>query len=92
MMTVEIDVIAANLPAFLDKVAAGETILISSDRTPVAELSPPTHAGRAVPDEAELARRRKLVGELDELRVKIKQRSGVQPDSTPMIREMCCNE
>ena len=41
-----------------------------------------------MPDEQELARRRQLLQEIDELRAEITRHSGVHPDSTPMIREM----
>jgi antitoxin (DNA-binding transcriptional repressor) of toxin-antitoxin stability system len=88
MTTVELDVIAADLPAFLDKVAGGETILISSGRRPVAELRPPNSSVDELPDEQELARRRQLGLELAELRTQITKESGMNPDSTLMIREM----
>ena len=41
-----------------------------------------------MPDEQELARRRQLLQEIDELRAEITRHSGVHPDSTPTIREM----
>jgi antitoxin (DNA-binding transcriptional repressor) of toxin-antitoxin stability system len=92
MMTVGIDVIAADLPAFIDKIATGETLVIASDRRPVAELQPPSHAAGGIHDGTELARRRQLGREIDGLRAKIRRRTGVQPDSTPMIRAMRDNE
>jgi antitoxin (DNA-binding transcriptional repressor) of toxin-antitoxin stability system len=92
MTTVELDVIAADLPTFLDKVAAGETILIASGKRPVAELRPPPRATDAVPDEEELPRRRQLVRDTDELRAAITRQSGINPDCVEMIREMRDNE
>jgi antitoxin (DNA-binding transcriptional repressor) of toxin-antitoxin stability system len=92
MTTVELDVISADLAAFLDKVAHGETILIASNHRPLAELRPPSFADVEVLDEEELARRRKLVRETDELRASIRRESGVNPDSADMIREMRDNE
>ena len=41
-----------------------------------------------MPDEQELARRRQLLQEIDELRAEITRHSGVHPDSTPTIREI----
>ena len=87
MTSVELEVLAADLPAFLDKVAAGETILIANHHRPLAELHPPTRATDTEPDEQELARRRKLLQEIDELRAEITRHGGVHPDSTPLIRE-----
>ena len=45
-----------------------------------------------IPDEQELARRCQLLQEIDDLRTEIRQRSGIHPDSTTLIREIRDNE
>ncbi len=92
MTTVELNVIAADLSAYLDRVASGETILYESDHQPIAELPTPGDDSNRIVDKGELAHRRQLVQDTRELRASIKRESGVHPDSTEMIREIRANE
>ena len=87
MITVEMDELAAALPAYLDKAAAGQSFLIASHHRPLAELHPPAPLDAPI-DAQELERRRDLGRRIDELRAEIKRVTGVQPDSVELIREM----
>ena len=95
MTNVESDVLAANLPAYLEEVIGeGRTFVITMNGRPVAELCPPVGAmvalyyeTKSMPDERELERCRELMEQVGLVRIEVGRKYGVEADSTVLIRE-----